>query len=125
MEVGDVLYLHNKDIYPEGKKYSICIHVVDGLFLLLNTENRKMYECIPLKKTKDANLFLDHDSHIGCNQVFRYSPEELRKAKSVGTLAYKDLERLYNHILNDVKNMPKIYKDKILPALDNRLDDFR
>lgn len=125
MEIGDVLYVLNKDIYPEGEKYSICVHITDSLFLLVNSDNRIMYECMPLKKTKDKNLFLQYDSYVGCNQVFTYSPEELRKSKHVGALNFKDLEGLHDHIRDNVKNMPTNYKNKILASLKETIDNCK
>jgi hypothetical protein len=123
MRIGDVLYVYNKDIIPAGSKFSICVNLGPNLFLLINTENRTIYECLPiLKKNND---FLAYDSNIGCHRAFIYSSEELKNAKHVGRLSYKDLENLYKHIRDKVRTLPKVDKEKILKSIDDELNEYR
>jgi len=75
MRVGDIYLVENGDIYPPKKKFSICVCVSEGYFLLINSENRAMYKCTPILKADHS--FLSYDSFIGCSRFFRYTTEQL------------------------------------------------
>lgn len=121
-KVGDVLYLKNKSIIPNKSKYSICVHIRPNYFLLINSENRPFYDCLKIEK-KD-NSFLKHDSYIGCANYFVYEDYELKGKNIIGSLGYKDLYNLYNHIKNNVKRMPRQAKNEILLSLESVLEDY-
>lgn len=123
LSVGDVLYLYNTQIKPEHSKYSACVHIKPNYFLLINTENRKMYECLPILRSD--NKYLQHDSYIGCSNYYVYDDDKIKDEQIVGHLGYKDLNALYFHLKNNVKKMPKKIKDEILLSLNNALDDLR
>lgn len=123
LNVGDVLYLHNSAIIPAKNKYSACVHIRPHYFLLINTENRKMYECLPISQ-KD-NKYLKHDSFIGCTNYYIYNDEDLKGKVPVGRLGYKDLNALYLHFKNNVKGMPTKVRKEIIQSLGDALDDMR
>lgn len=123
LRVGAVFYLYNSDIIPNNFKYSICVHIKPHYFFVINTENRKMYDCVPILK-KD-NAFLQYDSYIGCANYFVYKSEDIKDKKIVGYLGYEDLNRLYLHLKNNVKSLPASIKKEILQSLNDELDEYR
>ncbi len=122
LEIGNVLYLFNKQIIPSNYKYSVCVVVDDNLFFCINSLNRKLYECMPLAKKK--NNYLEHDSFVSCNRVFHFEPNEIKNAKVVGNLDYEDLLSLRNHIRDNVKTLSKKEKDRIVESLTTELENY-
>jgi len=123
LNVGDVLYLRNSEITPAKNKYSACVHIKPHYFLLINTKNREMYECLPISQ-KD-NKFLEYDSFISCANYYIYNDDDIRGEKPVGHLGYKDLNALYFHIKHNVKGLTSKIKNEILQSLKDALDDYR
>ena len=118
MRVGDIYLIENGDIYPPKKKFSICVCVREGYFLLINSENRAMYKCAPILKADHP--FLSHDSFIGCNRFFRYTAEQLERAEFRGRLTYKELRRLRTH-LEKITSFTGQDKTLILQDIDDAL----
>lgn len=119
-DVGSVVYLYNDKIIPPKNKYMVCVSL-GNCFLCINTENRKMYECLKLEQKN--NPYLQHDSFIACNTLFKFDPWEIKSSKRVGSLGYKDLKALYEHIQNHVRTLSRVDKDKILTSLSTVLED--
>lgn len=95
-EVGDVLYVYNTAVTPPEHKYSVFVCLNPNLFLLINTKNRKIYNCIPVKQ--EHNPYLKYDSFISCNRTFQYTLDQLKETNKVGRLDFDTLKRLYLHI---------------------------
>ncbi len=122
LDVGSVLYILNGQIEPQNYKYMVCVLVRDNLFFCINTENRKMYECLAI--TKKNNPFLEYDSYLSCNRTFQFDSQQLKSAQLVGHLGYDDLVSLYNHIKDSVKTLPKKEKEQILLSIQGALEDY-
>lgn len=119
LDVGDVIYLYNDKINPPKNKYMVCVSL-GNCFLCINTENRKMYEC--LKIEKKGNPYLKYDSYIACNALFKFEPWEVKQR--VGSLGYNDLNALHNHIKDNVRTLSRTDKENILASLSKALEDF-
>ena len=118
MRVGDIYLVENGDIYPPKKKFSICVCVREGYFLLINSENRAMYKCTSILKADHP--FLSYDSFIGCNRFFRYTAQQLEKAKYCDRLTHKELIELKAH-LEALSSFTEQDKALILQSIDNAL----
>lgn len=115
MEVGDICNFFVEGIIPPKNKFALCVHVGDGLFLLINSENRKMYNCVPIPKGKK---FPKYDSFVGTSKV--YSPSDSVKIEYFD----KASKEVLNLILEKVKNsktLSKVIKDKIIKSLSDSL----
>lgn len=121
-EVGDVLYVYNTQITPPECKYSVFVCVRSGLFFLINTKNRNIYNCIPIEKAK--NNYLKYDSFISCNQTFQYTLSQLKKSNKVGRVDFETLKKLYQHINENVHTLPTREKNEILEELNNFIQDY-
>lgn len=121
LEIGDVLYVYNTSVIPAESKYSVVVCLKPDLFFLINTKNRSIYNCIPIKKAQ--NPYLKYDSYLSCNVTFKYSLDQLKNAKKVGKIDYETLKRLYLHIKNNVRTIPQSEKDKILSNIHNFILD--
>lgn len=121
-EIGLVIKIFNSQISPPKHKYMVCVAVTESLFFCINTQNRKIYECVKIEKKH--NNFLEYDSFISCNQAFHFDIQQLKSAVPVGHLAYNDLRLLYNHVKTNVKTLPPQKKQKILEALQVALADY-
>lgn len=119
LEVGDVVYLYNDKITPSKNKYMVCVSL-GNCFLCINTENRRMYECLKIEKRN--NPYLEYDSYISCNALFKFEPWEVKKR--VGSLGYNDLKALYNHIKVNVRMLSRADKENILTSLSRTLEDL-
>lgn len=113
LKIGDVFLIHNDEISPPKKKFSICVCSTENLFLLINSENRARYECIELKNQDYS--FLKHDSFISCSRVFTYNISIIEKSKSIGTISPNDLksikERVKKSEVLSKKNIELIIKN--------------
>lgn len=120
VRAGSVLKILNKDISPAKYKYSVCVlsSCERPLFFLINTENRKMYDCIPILKS--AHGFLSHDSYISCNRVFEYNKEAIEAASNMGRLTTEQTRYLIAHIEKS-KYLPKDILNDILLSLRESL----
>lgn len=120
MRAGDIYLVENGDIYPPKKKFSICVCVREGYFLLINSENRAMYKCTPILKADHS--FLNYDSFIGCNRFFRYTAEQIRNAKPCGRLTFKEIRALRDH-LETLSSFTQQDKALILESLSDALEN--
>ena len=120
--VGSVIYVYNDKIVPQKNKYMVCVAVDDDLFLCINSENRRIYECVPI--TKKGNPYLSYDSYIACNSVFRFEKGALKQAREVGRLGYGDLVTLRDHIRDAVRTLASAEKQRIVDALNRELEDM-
>ena len=120
--VGAVVYIYNDQIVPQKNKYMVCVAIDDDLFLCINSEDRRIYECVPIKK--QGNSYLEYDSFIACNRAFRFDTGELKGAHEVGRLGYGDLVTLRDHIRDAVRTLASAEKQRIVDALNRELEDM-
>ena len=111
--VGDILHVTGLPIYPAKGKFCVLIQIAPNRFFLINTENRKEYDCIPLSK-KGRN-FPKHDSFIGCKNIFH--AEDSQVDSKVGKINNEELSALATKV-RDSKFIAKIQKDPILKAIE-------
>lgn len=117
LQVGEIVHL---ELLLEHRpaKYAVCICVAPNYFFLVNSENRKMYDCIPFPQ-KAGRKFPHHDSFIGCKNIFT---AELKQISSRhGFLDHDELRT----ILAKVKSSKTIVardKDKISKAIEEVLN---
>ena len=84
MKVGYVVHSLVKDIFPSKNKFAVCINPQERLFLLINTENRSIYECVEVPA--ETYSFLKGQSrYIGCAKYF-HIPEPEQKETIKGYL---------------------------------------
>lgn len=120
-EVGDVLYVYNTAVNPPENKYSVFVCLNEKLFFLINTKNRSIYKCLPIKQ--DKNRYLKYDSYISCNRTFQYSLDQLKEQNKVGRLDFETIKNLYQHIKDNVNTLPPAEKSAILTDLHNFILD--
>lgn len=115
--VGDIVHVSGLPIVPQKGKYCVLITVGPNQFLLINTENRKMYDCIPLEKK--GREFPVYDSFIGCKNVYTALDEQVDR--KVGELDNSEVQAVFSKIETS-KFIPKIQKGPILAALKAELE---
>lgn len=97
LDVGDVIHNYVSEIYPPKNKFLMCILSEDWHFLLINTLNRPMYECVELNK--DDYAFLKGKSrYVSCSRLFRLTDDNIQNIKRVGSINIDDIHKIYEQI---------------------------
>lgn len=117
LEVGGI---YIADIYPPKEKRCICVNLSPDLFLLVNTLNRKNYDCIPILQRDHS--FLGMDRWIECADAFDLSSVNI--SDRISFLTFDEIVLIHKKIKEN-KKMKKSVKTKILNSLDELLDDYR
>lgn len=114
LRVGDIVHITGLlSAHPDKGKYCVCITVGPNQFLLVNTENRAMYDCIPFdKKGRD---FPRHDSFIGCKNIFTAETEQIESQH--GLVDDAELATIRDKIRNS-PFIPKVQIDPIVAAIE-------
>lgn len=115
--VGDIVHVSGLEIYPAKGKFCVLVSVGPNRFLLINTDNRTDYDCIPL--FKNGRDFPRHDSFIGCKNIFLGKPET-RIDEVCGRLEDSELTNVFNKIQNS-KYISRINKQPILDSIAEEL----
>jgi hypothetical protein len=115
-EVGDVYLSNDIKITPQGSKMCICVHPAGLWFFLINSENRRMYDCIPI--LRENNDFLDHNSYIGTKDIFILDKNVLGKAFHIGRISDHDIAAILNKI-NNSKFIAPIHKREIINSISS------
>ncbi|MEA1878413.1 MAG: hypothetical protein U9N86_16345 [Bacteroidota bacterium] len=113
-EVGDVYLSNDIKVTPSKPKICICVHPAGLWFFLINTENRKMYDCIPILKKN--NSFLNYDGYISTNFPFKLDHHEFQRAKFLGKISETDIANILNKV-NKSKFLTPIQKTKIIDSI--------
>ena len=129
IDVGDIILIKNNEIDPPKRKFSLCVFIEkdniedDYYFLLINKENRKMYDGYKIKN--EDHGFLNQDSYIGCTNLFKYSKEEILSLgyDKKSYLKYEEIKGLLSHIENSDVLTAK-YKRMIVESLKEVLLDY-
>lgn len=115
-----IINAHFKDINPPKHKYCICINKEKRWFFLINSENRKRYQCTPIYKKNQS--FLKYDSYISCNAFFQLDEEILSNVKKhLGVLSNNEIKELISHINNNVRTLSKSDKKEICECLSRAI----
>ncbi len=112
--VGDVYLSNNIKVTPPKPKICVCVHPAGLWFFLINTENRKMYDCIPI--LKENNSFLNYDGFISTNSPFTLNQKEFEKAKFLGRVSETDIANILNKV-NKSKILSSIRKREIIDSI--------
>ena len=107
----------NTHIKPPKDKCHVCVTESDEFFLV-NTDNRTIYECVPILA---ANYpFLNgQDRYVSCSRLFKYTPpSEIKDNKC--PLRSEDVQAIRDKVESS-HVLEQEYINKILLALDNWL----
>ena len=104
-------------VNPKKPKYAVCICIDPVSFLLINSENRPMYDCIPILKKRDRP-FPEHDSFIACKNLHTADISQL--VSSHGKVDSLELQTNRDKIAGS-KFLTRLQKVTILSALDEIL----
>ncbi|MEA3391806.1 MAG: hypothetical protein U9Q91_02375, partial [Candidatus Marinimicrobia bacterium] len=115
-QVGGVYLSNDIEINPQGPKMCICVHPAGLWFFLINSANRKMYDCIPV--LKENNPFLNHDSYISTNLSFELKNNEFQRSKYLGRISETDIANILNKV-NKSKILSLIQKEKIIDSISS------
>lgn len=94
MKPGDVVWVYHRDIYPQKHKMDVCVCAERGWFFLINSENRKIYDCVPILKAH--HRFLKHDSFVSCSRVF--APQKSELGKKIGTISCVVMQEMLERV---------------------------
>ncbi len=114
--VGEIVHVAGFPVHPPKGKYCIFVHVGPNWFFLINTENRKDYDCIPL--LKKGRPFPTHDSYIGCKNIFQ--AEDSQITSKHGKLDSAELKALLQKV-RDSKFIPQDKKKIIVAGIEQKL----
>jgi hypothetical protein len=113
----DTYWFFNTGITPQKRKCHVCI-TDDGQFFLINTENRAMYDCVPIF-AKHYPFLQGTDRFVSCSRLFKYTPPH-GVADNQCPLRRKDVEAIRDKVENS-KVLEQENIDKILRSLDSWL----
>lgn len=108
IQLGDVYLVLNDEITPAKQKLSVCVCVAPELFFLINSENRKIYDCV-LASKKD-NACLKYDSYVSCSRTFAYPSKRLNK--KLGRLSPSTLAAIREKVKSS-----EILEQKVIDAI--------
>ena len=109
---GDVIYIFISEIVPPKNKFIVCVNKNKSLFLLINTQNRGMYECAEILATKYSFL-KNKNRFISCSRYFKLPKNLIKKAKLITSIDEEDMIRIYKKI-QESKNLSPKQKQEIL-----------
>jgi len=113
LATGDIIHAFIEDICPPKNKYLLCVHPTKKLFLMINTEDRKIYRCISIRSL-DYSFLKGKDRFISTNKFFTISNTTIENCKVLDKLNDKDKLRVYTKI----QESPKIsVPDKLLSTI--------
>lgn len=116
VRVGSIIVIDNPTNSKTETKTGIVVAVGSIFVVLVNTENRQMYECVPIFVRDHA--FLGQDRFVGCRAQFEIAPGNVKKIRGHATKA--DLERILAQI-NKSRTISAVRKqwlnESLLPAI--------
>ena len=125
IEVGDIININVENDNKLGEhrktKYGVVVVSIkqDNTFnfFCINTENRKRYECIEIKKENYS--FLKNEIHyISCSDIFIANTKQINSKQNT-KLTAEDKNTLLNKVKESVR-LPKKYKDEIFNAFNKK-----
>ena len=116
IEAGGIYLIYNDDVNQPKAKFSVCVCVHERWFFLINSEDRKIYDCIPIYKADYG--FLKHDSFISCSRKFIYSLDRLRASKFQGLISQKSATEIISKVKSS-KTLERGAIKQIIESLDN------
>ena len=110
----------NTEIVPQKSKCHVCI-TNDEQFFLINTENRAIYDCIPIY-ANEYPFLKGQNRFISCSRLFRYVHSN-KVDDNQCPLLRKDVKAIRNKVKNSfVLEQENI--EKILESIDKWLSSF-
>jgi hypothetical protein len=114
--VGDIVHVSGLPINPKKGKYCVLVCLAPNRFFLVNTENRLIYDCIPLNKK--GRPFPVYDSFIGCKNIFEAEDKQINSV--CGKLDDDELRYLLQKI-TESKFIPQVQKSPLISAIQSEL----
>ncbi len=102
LEIGTVVHNFVSNIQPPNNKYLVCISPKLNLFLLINTENRLMYDCVEILYSK-YQFLNDKNRFVSCSRFFEL-PMDNNIVK--GKLDEEDILKLYHKVQQSKRLSP-------------------
>jgi len=117
-QITHTYWFFNTQITPQKSKCHVCI-TDDAQFFLINTENRLIYDCVPILHV-NYTFLKGSDRFVSCSRLFRYIPPYLVDDNQCPLLR-EDINAIRAKV-KDSYVLEQENIDKILPALDNWLN---
>lgn len=114
-KVGEVFHSFINEIIPPKNKYLVCIQEEEQWFLLINTENREMYECIEISYI-DYPFLGSKNRYVSCSRIIQLQTTQINHNKRYGKLKKEHLELIFNKIKHS-KRLSIIQKKKLFHTL--------
>ncbi|MDR0572198.1 MAG: hypothetical protein LBG48_05080 [Rickettsiales bacterium] len=112
-EVGDVIHCFNPKI---GKnKFHICVCVSKDYFIVINTENRRFFECVELE-ARDYKFLNGINRFVECAEIFHHDIQIIISGQKKGKILEKDLKNIVNKIQKSAR-IPEYQKKIVIPEL--------
>ena len=119
--ISDVLIINvSKKIPYRNTKHCVCISVAKGKCLLINTENRQIYEEIKINSS-DYEFLNGVDRYIACSQIFEFSEDDI--IQRVGDIKYEDMLKIIEN-LRKTKEITPIERNFIVSELEKWLENY-
>lgn len=96
LKIGSVIHSFSHDTIPPKNKFGVCVNPYDQLFLLINTENRTIYECVEIKASKYPFL-KGSNRFISCSRIFKFDLSGER-FKLIYEIDAEDMSKIYDKI---------------------------
>ncbi|MFA6409308.1 MAG: hypothetical protein WCW01_03950 [Gammaproteobacteria bacterium] len=117
VKTGDIIHLDNYPVEHRKTKWAVVIASEMKWCFCINTNNRSIYACLPIKKIKYSFL-LNDEHYIACSMAIEYNEKNI--TKKFGKLDLEDLKRLRNHI-GSVKTLAIKYRNIIVSNIQNEI----
>lgn len=76
-------------VKPEHGKYAVCVCAAKNYFFLINTENRTIYDCIPIKAVQHPKL--GQDRYVSCKIITTAGNAEIEPKYQISDIFLKEL----------------------------------
>lgn len=105
LEYGSIVHTFVQGVIPPKKKFLVCINEQLQWFLLVNSENREIYECIEILATNYPFL-KNQNRFVSCSNFFKPKATELAVAQFIGKITSEDMLKIHSKIQQSKKWLP-------------------
>jgi hypothetical protein len=117
-KIGDILKLTKLTLEHRPTKWGVCVSVSDTLVLFINSNDRSIYECVPLNSVP-GRKFPYYNSFIGCHAAYEIFPHHI---SSIDGRISKDEAQLICEKVSASRRMTKSVKEKITSSLSKEFN---
>lgn len=111
-QVGDIVLVKDLGLANRDKKYAVFIALTPNRLLLVNSENRQDYDCIPFNK--NGRQFPEYNCFIGCKHIFTIKDDQV--VSQHGQLSVAELTEIANKLAVS-KTLSRIDKKTFTDAI--------